>query len=422
MKCIYCNAEKELTSSDIITSAITGAKLTKSFVCHKHNAFTNDKYEKRFSADLDFLRNNLGLSTRDGNAIQYKADLLADGKEILNIKVSDRKSLYKPKGVISGTNENGKKVLIAPENKISNGKHTQIDLSNATLRKELSSDYFIGFYALHSVAKIAYEWYCYINNIEEFNENYHEIVDYILGNNNNNLVEIINNEMYYVSMDYLSEPGANSCFQYDDRDGCRYVAFTLWNVITYRVKICESQNAVPLENQLKLTFHIYHIDGTKSSFCIRVYPENEEEKLELQTIQTQNITNEIWELFVKRIENIISTVVISIHSLKKEVDTLTFKLKKYDEGNIDICQLFDFGENVVIATINTIDKLYTNKENYDPSKSFSQNIKIFLNLDSNNVKIVEPKEKRNFIANWIEMDEDKTLSDYLWKRINTLMI
>lgn len=46
MKCIYCNSEIELTSSDIITYAITGAKLTKSFVCKKHNAFTNDKYEK----------------------------------------------------------------------------------------------------------------------------------------------------------------------------------------------------------------------------------------------------------------------------------------------------------------------------------------------------------------------------------------
>ena len=31
MKCIYCNAEDELTLSDIITYAIPGAKVTKSF-------------------------------------------------------------------------------------------------------------------------------------------------------------------------------------------------------------------------------------------------------------------------------------------------------------------------------------------------------------------------------------------------------
>mgnify|MGYP007035526499 FL=1 len=78
MKCIYCNSEVELTSSDIITYAITGAKLTKSFVCKTHNAFTNDKYEKKFVSDLDFFRNHLGLTTRDGNAIQYKADVSVD--------------------------------------------------------------------------------------------------------------------------------------------------------------------------------------------------------------------------------------------------------------------------------------------------------------------------------------------------------
>ena len=68
MKCIYCNSEDELTSSDIITYAITGAKLTKSFVCKTHNAFTNDNYEKKFVADLDFFRNQLGLTTRDGRS------------------------------------------------------------------------------------------------------------------------------------------------------------------------------------------------------------------------------------------------------------------------------------------------------------------------------------------------------------------
>ena len=75
-------------------------------------------------------------------------------------------------------------------------------------------------------------------------------------------------------------------------------------------------------------------------------------------------------------------------------------------------------DNAVIATINTIDKLYTKREKYDSSKSFSQNIKIILNLDNDNVKMVAPEEKENFIANWIEMDKNKTLSEYMWKRIN----
>ena len=45
-RCIYCNSD-DLSVSDIISYALTGAKLTKRFVCHKHNKFTNDNYEKK---------------------------------------------------------------------------------------------------------------------------------------------------------------------------------------------------------------------------------------------------------------------------------------------------------------------------------------------------------------------------------------
>ena len=171
MKCIYCNSEIELTSSDIITYAITGAKLTKSFVCKKHNAFTNDKYEKKFVAELDFFRNQLGLTTRDGKSIKYKADISVDGTEIHNVMLSNRESLYAPKGVVAGTDNNGNKVLMAPIEKlkkISKKQVKPVDISDVILHKTIGADSFIGYYAIHSMAKMAYEWYCYINNIEGY--------------------------------------------------------------------------------------------------------------------------------------------------------------------------------------------------------------------------------------------------------------
>lgn len=204
MKCIYCNSEVELTSSDIITYAITGAKLTKSFVCKTHNAFTNDKYEKKFVSDLDFFRNHLGLTTRDGNAIQYKADVSVDGTEIHNVKLSNRESLYAPKKVVAGTDKDGNKILMAPMEKlekISKGRAEAVDISDVIIHKTIKSDSFIGFYATHSIAKMAYEWYCYINNIEEYKEEYREIVDYILGNTEEDLVDIIIDGSYYYAME-----------------------------------------------------------------------------------------------------------------------------------------------------------------------------------------------------------------------------
>ena len=154
MKCIYCNSEVELTSSDIITYAITGAKLTKSFVCKTHNAFTNDNYEKKYVADLDFFRNHLGLTTRDGKPIQYKADISIDGTEMHNVKISNRASLYAPKDVVAGVDDNGHKILMAPMeriNKISKGKATAVDISDVTLHKTIKFYIFIIFHGFNQI-------------------------------------------------------------------------------------------------------------------------------------------------------------------------------------------------------------------------------------------------------------------------------
>ena len=55
MKCIYCNNGTELTDSDIIPFALTGAKVHRKFVYHTHNAFTNDNFERITSANKDDL-------------------------------------------------------------------------------------------------------------------------------------------------------------------------------------------------------------------------------------------------------------------------------------------------------------------------------------------------------------------------------
>ncbi|UTY39301.1 hypothetical protein NMU03_00235 [Allocoprobacillus halotolerans] len=98
-----------------------------------------------------------------------------------NVKVINRESLYAPKGV----DDDGKKFLMAPMDKIEKigkGKASVVDISDVVLHKTISYDSFLGFHAIHSITKMAYEWYCYINNIEEYKEEYAEIVEYILDN------------------------------------------------------------------------------------------------------------------------------------------------------------------------------------------------------------------------------------------------
>lgn len=400
MKCVYCNSEVELTSSDIITYAITGAKLTKSFVCKTHNAFTNDNYEKKFVADLDFFRNQLGLTTRDGKPIQYKADLSIAGTEIHNVKLSDRESLYAPKDVVAGTDIEGNKILMAPMErleKISKGKVASVNISDVIVHKTVGSNDFIGYHAIHSMAKMAYEWYCYINNIEEYKEEYQEIVDYILGKTEQEVVDIIINGNYYWAIDHLSEIGTNSFFQYDDLDGYRYVVIDFWKTIAYRIRICKSPNdCLKKVRTLPVILYLYHIDGSKTQQVFGVVLLEENKQAYFETIRPQNITADIWRIFASRIGKIMSTMVLSIHILKREVKNLSTKLDKYDAGKIDVTVLLGFEENNIVTTIDILSQLYLNKGKYDMKKTFNQNLPAVLNLDSDTIGRTQ-EDKKKFV-------------------------
>ena len=104
---VYCNST-DLTVSDIISCALTGKKLTRKFVCRKHNAFTNDEFENTAIASLAFFRNELGLTERKGNPVKYDATVVADGMTIKQ-KISDRASFYQK--IVSPAEKNGNHYL-----------------------------------------------------------------------------------------------------------------------------------------------------------------------------------------------------------------------------------------------------------------------------------------------------------------------
>lgn len=420
MKCIYCNYESELTVSDIITYAITGTKLRKKFVCTKHNAFTNDNYEKKFVDRLDFFRNCLGLTTRDGEVIKYTADIIGDNFEINDVKLSDRKSFYNPKGVVKGKNKNGEKQLIAPTEKmkkISDVDLKIINMNNISVRIKIYFNDFFDFYVIHSMAKMAYEWYCYINNIEEYKLEYQEIVNYILGISSEELVDIIIDKNYYTYIiDEMTEIGDNTFFQYDDVDGYRYVVIDFWKTISYRIKICKSPIEKTSNKVYLLSLYIYHIDGSgiQEKYCISCCTNR---KIKFITSNIKDINDEIWKYFIYRIEKIVSTTTLSIYTLKKEVDKLFKNLEKYDLNKIDFAELLDFEDDKIVTTINVISQLYLKREKYDKQKTFNQNLKIILNVNHDGIYMT-PEEKRIFVENLKTMDKEGTLSEYIKNGIN----
>ena len=370
---------------------------------------------------MDFFRNQLGLTTRDGKPIQYKADLSIDGTEIHNVKLSNRESLYAPKDVVAGTDIDGNKILMAPMErleKISKGKAASVNMSDVVVHKTVGSNDFIGYHAIHSMAKMAYEWYCYINNIEEYKEEYQEIVDYILGNTEQEIVDIIIDGNYYVMIDRLSEIGTNSFFQYDDIDGYRYVVIDFWKTIAYRIRICKTPNDCLKKVQLlPIKLYLYHIDGSKTQEVLGMFLLEENEQTYFKTICTQNITAGIWGIFTNRIGKIMTTMLLSIHILKKEVNTLSAKLDKYDDGKINVLLLLGFEENNIVTTIDILSQLYLNKDKYDMTKTFNQNLPIVLNLDSDTIGRTQ-EDKKKFVQLLVDKDKNNELSEYIREGIN----
>lgn len=272
MKCIYCNRDTNLTVSDIIPAALTGAKLRKKFVCLTHNSFTNDHYEKEMIRRLDVFRNRIGLTERNGDPVRYYVKMnIGEYISEKNISISDNKSIMDTDRLFRMKDKRGHKILVGSNKnllKISGVKDDKIkDLSLADISIGTTTDIrdlFISESTLHAVAKIAYEWHCFINNIEEFQEDtYGSITSYILNPEQiNTLVDVVNDVNVAMLSDRFSRTGSNMLFEYNDFDGSTYVIFCLWNVLGYRVKVCMHDEKADISRYHKVYF--YHADGTQN--------------------------------------------------------------------------------------------------------------------------------------------------------------
>ena len=111
-----------------------------------------------------------------------------------------------------------------------------------------------------------------------------------------------------------------------------------------------------------------------------------------------------------------STMVLSIHILKREVKNLSDKLDKYNAGKIDVTALLGFEENNIVTTIDILSQLYLNKGKYDMKKTFNQNLYLIFELNRDTIARTA-EDKTVFVTHLVEMDKNKELSDYVRKGI-----
>lgn len=418
MKCIYCNSEIDLTISDIIPYALTGAKLTKEFVCKAHNGFTNDSYESIMINNLSIYRNLLGLTTRKGKPVSFIADLEIEGYTIKNETISDKASIMNGKRLFSTIDDTGHKIVFGEKTKLLkiNGateeKIKNISLGNVAIsRIDDLRELFISNEALHTVAKIAYEWHCLIHNIEEYNtERYSEIVNYILSPDSNaSIVEIVVDAGMWAVYDNYSTTGANFLFEYDDKDGQTYVVFGLWNILLYKIKVCTTGDNTNPNKTLRKAY-LFHIDGRKTqAIFITTGP------LHIVSVDPlQGITHLLSDIKTRLSK--IGERDLSREYLNNNVKKIKKLLSGYKAGKCSISQLLDYEDEDRITTIYILELIWANRTEYLSTLTFTENmVKI---LKTNDRYVITQKTKAEILDRYIKMDASSTFIDLIEAAIN----
>jgi len=408
VKCIYCNSEEKMTVSDIIPAALTGAKLTRRFVCNTHNKFTNDNYERDMIKQLAAYRNFIGLTERDGDPVRYYADLNIGDRTFKRVRITDNASVVSGDRIFRDTDSSGKTILAGGRDnllKINGATENNVETIDAkdfsiVIRADLR-ELFISSQVLHAIAKVCYEWHCYINDIDGFiEEKYRDIVSYILSPEDEEApVELVVDAFTWELSDRVSRTGTNMLFEYNDYDGYTYVVFSLWNTILYKVKICESDTRNEKETNFINTY-LFHVDGTQESAMFgilgkaHVISESPEEGLSRLCLEIRDRLNKVGQRD------------LSVDYINKHLDTIIKMLPRYKNGRLSIAQLLDFEHKDRVIPIYIIEQLFNEKDKYQETQSFTEIMVSILNCGET-YGVTEEKLKE-ILLRYSEMDKDGT--------------
>ena len=419
MKCIYCNVQENMSESDIIPYSLTGAKVKKRFVCRPHNCFTNDSYEKSFIADLGMFRNLLGLTERDGDPVRFWADVDFDGVVVKGVSISDKTSLFgNPKRKFSTKDENGRKIVVGyiDEFKKFKGydesKITHSNLKNVTATSKVNLyNLFATSNTLHVMAKIAYEWHCYINDIEAYiPEQYSDIVNYILTPDSTySPVDLVLDPKIWALMDYSSRTGSNMIFEYVDSSGNVYVVLGFWDLIIYRVLITKNSKP-PIDPFNVFNVYFYHLDGTISGVIFAT-----ENRLDLD-VKTPNNGLELLLSEIKERLSKLGERDLTKEYLNKCIDRICVDLKKYNNNQCSFEKLMDYEHKDRFVPIYILELLFLNADLINHEKSFTENLQRILDTEDYYAMTDEKKEK--ILLRYKEMHEQSTFAIFLEKIIS----
>lgn len=246
VKCIYCGRGVsdgiELSESDIIPDALTNAKIRFKNVCRiDHNNKFSDLFESRVIEEFSYIRNRFNIKGKNKVYPFVNKTIKFQGKSYI-VKTRDKKSVFGKKIVKSecGNFLMGPLEELRKKNKYKNIE--QVDINEIEHEEEFifNTGICVSSEMYRLVAKIAYEWYCKINNINDKKEIFTEIIDYITTGryrDQNELVSIILDNELYVILSSKCINGSHFLACYIDECETCCVLVSIFGIVAYKIKL-----------------------------------------------------------------------------------------------------------------------------------------------------------------------------------------
>jgi hypothetical protein len=242
VKCIYCGAEDNLSESDIIPDALTNARILNGNVCKTdHNNKFSDLFEHKVISELAFLTNSLDIkSSKSSSYPKYEATYNIAGLDY-RAKLSSETQLFKGRKLRSKDGNHLMGLLSDIENIAKDpNKVEQIDINRLEIEEkiQINTSIFYSQEMFRMVSKIAYEWYCLKNDINDKYDDFTDIINFItLGIGQP--VSIIEDA------DIINYFKPNTIFAshciigYLSQDKNVYVLVSLFGAALYKVEVCK---------------------------------------------------------------------------------------------------------------------------------------------------------------------------------------
>lgn len=252
MACIYCGKTDSLSESDIIPDSMTNGKILNPNVCKtEHNSKFSDEFESYVFDKLAFILNYLDIkSSKAKDYPKYDTKIVIDDtvyevKSISNKLDAFSKDVLKSENGASFFGDPEKLKEIAKSKGFNPEEVSYVDLNGKelTLKNSLHYEVFFDTQMFRLAAKIAFEWYCLRNGVDDYHEDFKAIIEYITtgttSDDKDNIVTIVTDEDAIKILDEFADDGGHILMAYIDKYGGISILVDFMTTCIYNVKICD---------------------------------------------------------------------------------------------------------------------------------------------------------------------------------------